>query len=435
MERRWLTSVLATIALSAAPVLAEEAAPEAEKPPVPEIRAAQSSAGEPAPSERPADTEPCDEEDAPETGMPGEEAAPGEKVASNEVLAQGQPAPPPTPPVETEKQPEEPAWATWGGSADFYFSTNFNDPFTGLNALRAFDIEDEKGPHLGLIDLWGQIRRNPVGFRVDVDFGPTSHLVNAFEPSGSTFWEHVQQLYISANLNKKGNFYVDFGKWVTPAGAEVIEPRDNWLYTRGLLFTWAIPFYHFGTRVYYYTSDTDYYMVHLTRGWNAVGDPDHGPGFGISASKALNPKWTLIGNYIGGEEAIGSDESMRHLVDIVALYNASAKWAYTFNVDYATQSDFTWYGLSAQAKYQMSAKSYLAGRVEWLRDADGGLFGEEADALSVTLGYTRVINKHLQGRVEYRHDFSGGADLFPEDRPKVFGGDQGTFLISAILGI
>ena len=28
----------------------------------------------------------------------------------------------------------------------------------------------------------------------------------------------------------------------------MIEAKDNWNYTRGLLFTWAIPFYHVGVR-------------------------------------------------------------------------------------------------------------------------------------------------------------------------------------------
>jgi len=33
---------------------------------------------------------------------------------------------------------------------------------------------------------------------------------------------------------------------VTPAGAEVVESKDNWNYSRGLLFAWAIPYFHFG---------------------------------------------------------------------------------------------------------------------------------------------------------------------------------------------
>ena len=37
---------------------------------------------------------------------------------------------------------------------------------------------------------------------------------------------------------------MDFGKFVTSAGAEVIEAKDNWNYSRSLLFVNAIPYLH-----------------------------------------------------------------------------------------------------------------------------------------------------------------------------------------------
>ena len=44
---------------------------------------------------------------------------------------------------------------------------------------------------------------------------------------------------------------INVGKFVTPAGAEVIETKDNWNYSRGLLFALAIPYFHFGTSAKY----------------------------------------------------------------------------------------------------------------------------------------------------------------------------------------
>jgi len=35
---------------------------------------------------------------------------------------------------------------------------------------------------------------------------------------------------------------MDLGKFVTSAGAEVIEAKDNWNYSRSLLFVNAIPY-------------------------------------------------------------------------------------------------------------------------------------------------------------------------------------------------
>jgi hypothetical protein len=90
----------------------------------------------------------------------------------------------PTPPAAPEY--------TYGGSADFYFSTNFNNPFHGRSDLRLGlqgRARAAPGPDRSLV----QRRRDPVGFRLDVDFGPTARRFNAMEPSSSDLWEHLQQ--------------------------------------------------------------------------------------------------------------------------------------------------------------------------------------------------------------------------------------------------
>jgi hypothetical protein len=325
---------------------------------------------------------------------------------------------------------EEPPAFTWGASADAYFTTNFNNPNPAFNMLRAFDVYDEHGPHFGLLDLWGQYARKPIGFRVDLAFGVTARLVNAFEPSASDFWGHVQQLYVSANLNKKGTTYVDFGKWVTMAGAEVIEPKDNWLYTRGLLFTLAIPFYHMGLRGYHYFNDTDYAFGAVHRGWNAVGGPGHALGYAVGYNKALSKKWNLLTQYYFGEETATATvgEKWRNLIDIVATYNASDRWAFTLNPDFVQQGSSTLGGLSAQAKYTLSPRQYLAARGEFL--LDDGFLG--TDAYSFSLGFTHMVNKHFQTKAEYRHD-SASSDVFFGSSLGSVKGSQDTFLISAIL--
>jgi hypothetical protein len=396
MKRHWLTA-FATVVIAAGAASAEEKAPVA-APAVPVVQSVgQSTESKPV--------------QVAESTLP-----------SLPLLAQAPAAP-------AEEEPAPTPKFTYGGSADFYFSTNFNDPFTGNNGpVRAFDWTDEQGPHLGLIDLWAQYARDPVGFRLDVDFGPTARFVNAFEPTRDDIWEHIQQAYIGVNLNKKGNTYVEFGKWVTTAGVEVIEPKDNWLYTRGLLYNLAIPYYNFGLRGYHYFNDTDYIMAGVQRGWNAVSYPDHGPGPVIAGGKKINDKLTLLGNYYGGDEFGPGGESWRNLFDIIALYNANEKWSYTGNLDFVEQSGSTLFGIAGQAKYALTPKSYIAARGEFL--IDDGFYG--SDFFSVTLGYTHIFNKYFQMKADFRYDFAS-KDVFPHDKVGTFGGNQGTFLISAIL--
>lgn len=391
MRTYWLYPAAASLLLGAAPVFAEDKAPEAPTPAPSPVQTAMGG-----------------------TGQPGTTGQPAEK----------KPEPPPPPKF------------TYGGSTDFYWEYNFNKPFNHFNNLRAFDVKDQDGVHLGLIDLWAQYARDPVGFRLDLDWGNTAELVNAFEPSDSDIWEHIEQAYISVNLDgKKGRTYVDFGKWVTTAGFEVIEPKDNWLYTRGLLFNLAIPFYHMGLRGYHYFNDTDYVMAGVHRGWNAVGYPDHGPGFVVAGSKKLSDKWTAIGNFYGGEEGptLKSGKEFRSLVDLIFTYSPGGRWSYAFNPDIDVQGSSTLYGLAAYAKYQVSKKGYLAARGEFL--IDDGFVG--SDVYSLTLGYTHMFNKYFQTKAEFRYDWASEDVFFDDTPPGKFGtgmtSNQPTFVISAIL--
>ena len=93
------------------------------------------------------------------------------------------------------------------------------------------------------------------GFRLDFDAGDTADMVNAFEPGGTDFLNYVQQAYACFLAPVGNGLTIDFGKFVTPAGAEVIENKDNLNYSRGLLFALAIPYYHMGVRLGYAIND------------------------------------------------------------------------------------------------------------------------------------------------------------------------------------
>jgi hypothetical protein len=387
MERRWLMSALAVLAATAAPALADEKAPEAPKP----------------------------------------EATPSQVAPLVDT----------TKPLSVQKDEEAPAPRfTYGFSADAYFSSGFNNPDPAFNGLGVFDIKDEHGIHLGLVDIWAQLARQPVGGRIDLNFGPTGRFTNFAEApvSGDDLWNHVQQAYLSFNTNKEGTEYIDAGRFVTSAGSEVIEPKDNWLYTRGILFGWAIPFSHTGIRYTNYANETDYYTLQVHRGWDTVSDPGSTPGFGIGGGKKLNDEWSVLGIYYGGEEIGPSgSSSYRSLVDVVANYTPPGKIAYNFNFDFGHQSGALWYGLAGMAKYTLSPKDYLAARAEFMVDNDGFRFGTGGNttAYEFTLGYQRQWHPNFQTRFEYRHDFSGD-DIFPDEGGGVTDG-QGRFIVSGIL--
>ena len=92
---------------------------------------------------------------------------------------------------------------------------------------------------------------------------------------------------------------VDFGKFVTPAGAEVIETNQNWNYTRSLLFYYAIPYYHFGARAKYTFNDKWSLTGYMTNGWNNVIGTGSGKTGGLSLGWNATKKVTLTETWSG----------------------------------------------------------------------------------------------------------------------------------------
>src|SRR5207302_11056951 len=129
------------------------------------------------------------------------------------------------------------------------------------------------------------------GFRIDLDYGATAGLVAGFEPGGTTLYQNIQQAYVSYLAPTGSWLQIDFGKFVTPAGYEVIETKDNGNYSRSLLFAVAIPYYHMGLRASYPLSDKVSLTGFLVNGWNNAADNNTGKT--VAGSLAVKPARAL----------------------------------------------------------------------------------------------------------------------------------------------
>ena len=74
---------------------------------------------------------------------------------------------------------------------------------------------------------------------------------------------------------------MDFGKFVTSAGAEVIEAKDNWNYSRSLLFRGRFPTGTSALRTSMPVSKTETIGVQVVNGWNNVTKNNGGVTIGV----------------------------------------------------------------------------------------------------------------------------------------------------------
>lgn len=320
------------------------------------------------------------------------------------------PAPPPEP---TPAPSPAPSKIDVTGFVDLYYGYNFNkvDP-----VYRAFDVQ-HNAFSLSLAEVAfakGVTPESKVGFRVDLDFGKTADIVASFEPEGlvgEEIYKNIQQAYGSLLT---GKVQWDVGKFVTMHGSEVIESKDDWNYTRSMLFTLAIPFYHVGVRATLPVNDKFTVAGFVLNGWNNSSAIYGGvPCLAIETTLKPNAKVTWVANFMSGQETKDARDN-RNLFDTTLTLAISPKLSLMTNFDYGKEGDVKWWGIDAYAKLQAKTNWALGGRYEYVDDTDGGFMTIGTKAQSVTVTSDHLIAGSLIMRLEYRTDFAE-EPIFPKD--------------------
>ncbi|HEY2934698.1 MAG TPA: porin [Acidobacteriota bacterium] len=297
------------------------------------------------------------------------------------------------------------------GFVDAYYGYNFNKP-TGDAQLRNFDTKHNQFA-LNLAEIALEKKPTPerrLGFRMDMDFGPATDIVHSAEPGGVELMKHFQQGYLSYLAPVGKGLQIDVGKFVTQHGAEVIETKDNWNYSRSLLFALAIPYYHMGARATYALNDKVAVAGFVVNGWNDVVDNNNRKTFGFQATLKPTAKLSITQNYMVGADQPKNDHDIRNLWDTTVTYNVSPAFSlmgnYDYGIDRASGAQVHWQGFAGYARFQPNKWYALSPRFEWYDDHDGFTTGTKQILKEFTLTSEQKINNGLVSRFEYRRDLS-----------------------------
>jgi hypothetical protein len=341
------------------------------------------------------------------------------------------PAPAPAPAsAPADQAPAAPAAPTWSvgpmdlsGFIDGYYSVNFNlpnttDGYDQLNQLYNFNDKTDQF-ELSAAKLTLNHDPDPVGAHIDFIYGRTNELINN-APSNSTSTSaidtgtaasallpnqlpYLEQAFLSLKPPKAKGFELDFGKFVTSAGAEVIEAKDNWNYSRSLLFSWAIPYWHFGVRTSMPVSKTDTIGFQLVNGWNNISKSNGGV-TGVFTNVLAKPKYTWSLNYIVGPENYNTVSGLRNLIDTTLLLTPPGKFNMYLNYDYGQNQDSEYLSIYSCDDAVKGARRAVAVRTE----ATGCLTGD--NNLNKWQGGAIAIHEQVTGKTA----LSARAELFDD---------------------
>jgi Putative beta-barrel porin-2, OmpL-like. bbp2 len=349
------------------------------------------------------------------------------------------PAPDSSSAAQAPAAPAAPAAApTWSvgpldisGFLDGYYSLNTNRPntqdgYSQVNQLYNFNDKTDQFD-LSAAKLTLNHDPDPVGVHVDFIYGRTNELINS-SPSnsdGSDQLKYIEQAFISMKPAKAKGFELDFGKFVTSAGAEVIEAKDDWNYSRSLLFVNAIPYWHFGARASMPVSKSETLGVQVVNGWNNISKTNGGATVGVT-SALVKTKYSWFANYYGGPENNNTTNGYRNLIDSTLLFTPNGKFNAYINYDYGQNRDgqytvpdgvggtsivgdkmlYHWQGVAFAAHGQVTGTQALTGRFEYFNDPTGFSTGLDQHLYEFTATYEYKWAAGLLTRVEYRGDFS-----------------------------
>jgi hypothetical protein len=299
---------------------------------------------------------------------------------------------------------------TFSGFADMYYGYDFAHPSNQTSLLRAFDGPTDQFS-LNLVQV--MIEKLPLetnsrtGFRLSLGFG---NAMTAMNNGNGGFAQYLKEGYVSYLAPVGAGLQFDLGKFATPAGAEVIESKDDWNYSRGLLFTYAVPYDHFGLRAKYALGAKYSVTALLVNGWNNVIDNNGGKTAGVSFAWNPNRAFGVTQTYLEGPEQNGI-ASRRQLTDTVATWTPSSKLSLMANLDYgrgdrSATGIAVWRGVAGYTRYTFLPKTSVAARYEWFADPSGFTTGTAQILQSQTMTLERLLGPHFITRLEFRRDRS-----------------------------
>jgi hypothetical protein len=373
---------------------------------------------------------------------------------------------------------------TLSGYVDVSYTENFGGRGTGFGAGQsqghAFDVNNNnfnvQAVKIALEKALPDKNEWAAGFRIDTIYGADARELGdtGFGQEGGSFAFNnssgfaLEQALVKFRIPVGNGLDIYAGKFVTFLGYEVIESPANLNFSRGLLFTNAIPLTNTGVYADYKFNDTVEAKFGIVDGWNnSVSPGELGNGQQTDAAndypfggKALTGQvnvtapgknanicqsfiYSPSGEPNSGAVGFGDDNGPVVVYDIWGNWNPTfvkdSALTLGFNVDLGyngasgvpaendpgfnngsggnntgVEDSNTWWGVALYASYKVNKVITLSARGEYLHEdgadfpkfdnGSGGTFFQNVDDFSETLTASFAIWDNLLTRVEYRYD-------------------------------
>lgn len=229
--------------------------------------------------------------------------------------------------------------------------------------------------------------------------------------------KNVYEANAGVKLSKTRDLWLDAGVFSSHIGFESAVSKDCWTLTRSILAENS-PYYLAGAKLTY-TTDKWTLLGSVLNGWQRIAKVPGYSGPSVSTQVQFRPSGKLTLNWSSflGSDRPDSLKQGRFFNNFYAIINPAGRFGVILGFDVGTDrkpvvrtgstdrvgggGSYVWYSPVVIARYQMSDRSYLTGRVEYYDDQDGVIVGIPGfRTLGYSLGYDYAILDNALFRIE-----------------------------------
>lgn len=214
---------------------------------------------------------------------------------------------------------------------------------------------------------------------------------------------NVYEANVGVRLSKTNDLWLDAGIFSSHIGFESAISKDCWTLTRSLVAENS-PYYLAGAKVTYNTANGQWTLLgSVLNGWQRIAKLPGYSGPSVSTQIQYRPssKLTLNWSSFVGSDRPDSLKQGRFYNNVYAIINPTGKLGVTLGFDIgadrkpivgggrrAGSGSYVWYAPVVIVRYATSAKTYVAGRLEYYSDKNGVIISTGTANGFQTVGYS-----------------------------------------------
>lgn len=302
---------------------------------------------------------------------------------------------------------------SWSAYVETYYLYDFGNPSTNNRPdfFYSFTRHNELNLNLGAIQV--QYNKERVKAKLGLMTGTYAKANLAQEPA---IYRMILNANIGYQLFKNSNTWFTVGVFPSHLGFESAIGANCWNMTRSLVAENS-PYFLAGAKVYHTSANEKWTIgITATNGWQRIQRQVGNSAMGLGHQLQYKPskKLTFNSSSFVGSDYPDAERRMRYFHNFYMIAHLSSRFSIITGVDAGieqtakgTSAYNNWFAPVLLAKYQLTDKIRIAGRVEYyvdeneviIRTTDNGGFATTGFSLNADFALTDVLLWRVEGRL------------------------------------